>query len=308
MTPLGAINSAGRLPVALGPDCSDAYRHWRDAKLAAYPARSDDLFVEIDDLANPSEAEREAVRRSLRRANMAIYVCRRAEQEPSRLTQDLQAMASAFGLCDLERHRSAGDGGLVALEDAENGSRSKYIPYTNRALNWHTDGYYNAPDARIRAFLLHCARSSSSGGENGLLDPEIAYIRLRDISDDLVAALMRPDAMTIPANVEQDGTVRPASIGPVFSFEPEDGTLHMRYTARKRHVIWRDDAETRSAAAALLDLLTGGDDVIQHRLKPGEGLLCNNVLHNRSAFEDDPTIGARRLYLRARYANRIQAT
>ncbi len=39
-------------------------------------------------------------------------------------------------------------------------------------------------------------------------------------------------------------------------------------------------------------------------LEPGMGLLCNNVLHDRAAFTDDPTHPPRLLY-RARYLDRI---
>ena len=38
-------------------------------------------------------------------------------------------------------------------------------------------------------------------------------------------------------------------------------------------------------------------------LQPGMGLLCNNVLHDRSAFTDDPA--RPRLIYRARYYDRI---
>jgi len=39
-------------------------------------------------------------------------------------------------------------------------------------------------------------------------------------------------------------------------------------------------------------------------LQPGMGLLCNNVLHDRSGFTDDPA--RPRLIYRARYHDRIQ--
>ena len=47
--------------------------------------------------------------------------------------------------------------------------------------------------------LLHCTAAAETGGENGLLDHEIAYIRLRDKDPDHIEALMHPEAMTIPA-------------------------------------------------------------------------------------------------------------
>jgi hypothetical protein len=41
--------------------------------------------------------------------------------------------------------------------------------------------------------LLHCVRPAASGGVNRLLDPELAYIALRDAVPALVRALMQPD-------------------------------------------------------------------------------------------------------------------
>jgi hypothetical protein len=80
----------------------------------------------------------------------------------------------------------------------------------------------------------------------------------------------------------------------------------MRYSARQRNILWRDDPATRDAAAALLALFSGGDDhILGFRLAPGEGVLTNNVLHRRAGFRDDPA-RPRRL-LRARYYDRIDA-
>ena len=132
--------------------------------------------------------------------------------------------------------------------------------------------------------LLHCARRAREGGENRLLDPEIAYIRLRDEDPALIASLTQPDAMAIPENVEPDGKVRPLNVGPVFYVA--SGRLGMRYTARKRNVIWREDAVTRRAAARLLEILDSDPLVLKGRLEPGQGLICNNALHDRAAFCD----------------------
>jgi len=129
---------------------------------------------------------------------------------------------------------------------------------------------------------------------------EIAYLRLRDRDPAHVAALMRDDAMTIPANVADGQTVRGAITGPVFTVR--DGQLHMRYTARRRNIVWRDDPQTRAAVAALEDVL-GGDEPLafEATLQAGWGLLSNNVLHTRSGFEE----GSGRLLYRARYYDRI---
>jgi len=80
----------------------------------------------------------------------------------------------------------------------------------------------------------------------------------------------------------------------------------MRYTARTRSIEWRDDETTRAARECLTAFLNSESKTIfRHTLKAAQGLICNNVLHNRNAFEDD---GEPRLLYRARYFDRIQSS
>jgi alpha-ketoglutarate-dependent taurine dioxygenase len=188
-------------------------------------------------------------------------------------------------------------------------SQRGYIPYSDKRLLWHTDGYYNSADNRIRAFVLHCVSPAAQGGENSLLDHEIAYILMRDANPDYVRALMAPDAMTIPANTEAGVETRPAVTGPVFSVDPAGGNLHLRYTARTRSIEWKQDAATRAAVQFLENLLAGESPyVFRHVMAAGQGLMCNNVLHNRTAFTDDADRGIARLVYRARYYDRVRGT
>ena len=128
---------------------------------------------------------------------------------------------------------------------------------------------------------------------------------------DFIAAFMHEEAMTIPANVEDNGEVRAQSTGPVFRVDPRTGALNMRYSARGRNIVWRDTPDTRGAVHFLADLLAGGDrHIFRHKLAPGQGLICNNVLHNRTGFKSPAALslpGARLLY-RMRYLERIAAT
>ena len=297
-------------PGPFGLENTAAYAKWRARKLTEFPRTPADITVALDDLARPGENQRHAITANCRAANMSIYASQPEDRSASAIRGDLAAFASAFGLGPLEAHRSADEDGFVALEVAEGGTKGGYIPYTNRPLSWHTDGYYNKASESVRAMILHCVRDAAESGENALLDPEIAYIRLRDENPEFVAALMHPEAMTIPANTEPDGTVRPASVGPVFSVEQAGGTLRMRYTARKRNIAWRDDPTTAAAVGFLERLLTGGDEplVVNLRLAPGQGLICNNVLHNRTGFRQRGDDGRGRLYYRGRYLNRIKGT
>jgi len=275
------------------------YLRWRERKLARYPRRAEDLIVQVRDPRNLSDSEAAEIQRVCGAANMAVYagpLARAADKDvPRRLGERL-------GLARLHANPLADEDGISSLEVAPEKSARGYIPYSNRRLLWHTDGYYNAPEQRIRAFLLHCVRPAAAGGENRLLDHEIAYLLLRNADPQYVQALSASDAMTIPANAEEGAVMRPAQTGPVFS--THDDALHMRYTARTRSIEWRSDEATSAAAQFLQQLLeTGSPYVFTLRLAAGHGLVCNNVLHDRSAFVDDPKVG--RLVYRARYSDRV---
>jgi len=297
------LTTAAENPFAL--DQPQAYLRWRERKLARTPRRVEDLIAEVHDPRNLRDSEVAEIRRICGAANMAVYASPRAGH-PDEADKDLvRRLGARLGLARLQANPLADEDGVSSLEAVPEKSALGYIPYSNRRLLWHTDGYYNAPGQRIGAFILHCLRPAARGGENQLLDHEIAYILLRDADPAYVEALSAPDAMTIPANLDAGVQMRPAQTGPVFS--SEDGALHMRYTARTRSIEWRADETTRAAVAFLNRLLDAASPyVLSLRLAGGQGLICNNVLHNRSAF-DDPASGPGRLVYRARYADRVGA-
>jgi alpha-ketoglutarate-dependent taurine dioxygenase len=288
------------------PESADAYVNWRKAKLKDYPVNAAALRVEVEDPRALSEAEQRRMLQVCRKTNMVIYASRLGgladKQIPHRLGEQ-------FGLAHLDSNLLADEDAVTSLQVVPEKSGRGYIPYSNRRLLWHTDGYYNPPERRVHAFVLHCVSPAAHGGENALLDPEIAYLRLRDENPEYIRALMAPDVMTIPANTEEGGDNRPAQTGPVFSIDPATGSLHMRYTARTRSIEWKQDAATHSAVKALEQLLAGDSPhVFHYRLAAGEGLLCNNVLHNRTEFADEVDKGITRLIYRARYYDRIRGT
>jgi hypothetical protein len=283
-----------------------AYAAWRERKLAGAPRRIEDILVRIGDPRALTDGERASLLALCSTANMAIYASgcgRDADKEIPR------QLGLQLGLHRLDTNFLADDDGISPLSaQAANApvKRREFIPYTNKAIRWHTDGYYNPPDRTVRGMVLHCVESAAEGGDNQLLDHDIAYILLRDENPDHIRALMAPDAMTIPARVEEDGVARPEQPGPVFSVSA-DGFLHMRYTARTRSIVWKDDAVTRAAVSALERILADGTPWTLHgRLEPGMGLVCNNVLHDRSAFTDSEA--RRRLLYRARYYERVAAS
>ncbi|MFZ5524426.1 MAG: TauD/TfdA family dioxygenase [Pseudomonadota bacterium] len=285
-------------------DNQAAYLRWRDRKLANAITDTNELVVEVKDPRALTTAEHAALSERCRRSNMVIYVCNSEPVDENMVRQ----LGSQFGLNSLDANWLADEDGITRVTvSAEEGQRQAYIPYTNRAIKWHTDGYYNPPDRQIRSFVLHCVQSAKQGGENRLMDHEIAYLMLRDGNADFIRALSAPDAMTIPERTDEQGVARAAQTGPVFSTDPATGKLHMRYTARTRSIEWKQEASTLAAVAALEKLLASDlPHIHRTRLEPGMGLLCNNVLHDRAAFNDDPAHP--RLLYRARYYDRIAGT
>ena len=115
--------------------------------------------------------------------------------------QEFLALNRQLGLNAIHANLSADSDAVTSLRVVDaNEKSSRYIPFTNRALNWHTDGYYNSPESLIRAFSLYCVQPAISGGETSLLDHEMIYMALRDMDYALVEGLMDAEVMTIPAN------------------------------------------------------------------------------------------------------------
>ncbi|MEW6645659.1 MAG: hypothetical protein AB1450_00480 [Pseudomonadota bacterium] len=136
-----------------------------------YPGSRGDLLVEIDD--------------------------------PRRLTdRENAALLQRFDLQDINRSWLADETGLTSLTVRNEGVRQHYIPYTNRAINWHADGYCSAANRQIHALNLHVVQQATNGGENAVIDHEIAHILLREKSPACVRALMAPRAVTIPAHID----------------------------------------------------------------------------------------------------------
>jgi alpha-ketoglutarate-dependent taurine dioxygenase len=252
---------------------SAGYAQWRELKLARYPARVEDLVVEIKDPRKLTQAEHGAILDRVRRANMAIYISGTGSDPDKDIPR---LLGRQFGLNRLDFNLLADDDGISPITVAEKGQRTEFIPYTNRPINWHTDGYYNPPERWIRAFLLHCVESAATGGENEF----------------------------IPPRTDDSGVARGAETGPVFSIHPETGDLHMRYTARTKSIEWKQEPATLEAVSYIERLLKEDSPYkFRGRLESGMGFICNNVPHTRTGFNDDDA--HHRLLYRARYFDRI---
>ena len=274
---------------------SEAYLRWHEHKLKHAITHADELLVVIKNPLAITIAEQKELLTRCQRSNMVIYASHVEMDEHM-----LQQFAAQLGLNRLDANWLAGEQGITRITICKGeGPRQSYIPYTDRAIKWHTDGYYNPLDRRIHGMLLHCAQSAGEGGDNRVMDHEIAYLMLRDANPDFIRALSAPDVLTIPERVDAPDGIRPAQTGPVFSLNGA-GQLHMRYTARTRSIEWKQDEQSRAAVAYLEQILSSESQHIHRlRLNNSMGLLCNNVLHERTAFTDDPL--KPRLLYRARY-------
>ena len=283
---------------------SDQYQQWRDKKLTDYPKDLADIIVEINDPRKMSDAELNKILSVCRQTNMVVYVSKTgADPDP----EIPLSMGRAFKLYELDHNWLADESGLTSLTVSDEGARKHFIPYSNLAINWHTDGYYNTPDKWIHALNLHCVMPAPQGGENQLMDHEIAYILLREKNPDYIKALMADDVMTIPPRMAKDGSIaRKEEVGPVFSIMDETGDLHMRYTIRTKNVVWKEDELTRDALQYLGSLLDDSAYIFQGKLESGMGLISNNILHDRSAFEDNEH--QKRLIYRSRFYGRLAGT
>jgi len=279
-----------------------AYQRWRAEKLARAPTDLAELLVEIGDPRRLTDAENRAILERCRRANMAIYAGPTGDDPDKAIPS---ALGARLGLRRLDRNRGADQDAITSLTIQTDARHRDYIPYSNRPIAWHTDGYYNVPERQIHALLLHCVLPAAEGGANALLDHEIAYILVRDQDPAHIRALMQPTCMTIPANLVDGDEIRPEQSGPVFSVGP-NARLHMRYTHRSRNVVWHDDPSTAAAVACLKQVLeTCSPWHFIGCLESGWGLISNNILHTRTGFTDGPKP---RLLYRARYYDRIAGT
>ncbi len=280
-----------------------AYLQWREEKLKYRKPALSDLLVRIKDPYRLSNDEMMAIVERCKNFNMAIYQLNNPASQDKSL---VHVLARQLGMENLDTNLRADDDSVSSLEvRAQAGNQ--YIPYTNKALSWHTDGYYNTLDKQIFSIIMHCVRPSAEGGVNSLLNLENVYIRLRDESSAYIEALMHPEAMTIPDNIEAGKVIRAAQSGPVFIIKPvtglKAGRLHMRFSARKRNIIWRDTPQTIKAVAMINSILADENNVLKVALKAGQGIICNNVLHNRSGFTDSEN--QKRLMYRARYYDAV---
>ena len=275
------------------------YISWRDNKLSLYPKDIESLSISFDfediDINKITQ-----LKKIVKDYNFAIYnfSAQVSDEKLQEFCVQLNLMSSVSNLL-------ADQNGISNITDNSSLVQKKlnieYIPYTNKPLNWHTDGYYHPLNSTVKSFLLHCSEPAQEGGENLLLDHEILYIFLRDYNPDFIDALMQENIMEIPKN--KNSKISSSSIGPVFYIDTEN-FLNMRFTSRQQNIIWKKDDMIKKIKDYISSFILDDDKYIfKLLLKKNQGYLANNILHKRERYLDGEN---KRLLKRLRFSERIR--
>jgi hypothetical protein len=290
---------------------SSAYQAWRkhrlDLLLSPPPIHVHRVSLNTVDASGagtiPDDAEVvDSICAEVRSNGYARY---QLEQVTGDARQIVARFYASLGLIEADSGVIAGNDHLSLLENSDNPTQRRFVPYSDRAMNWHTDGYYNAQSSSVKCFCLHCLQPASSGGELTLMDDQLLLIALYDHEPSVVPLLAHPQAMLLPATNDEFGHVRPDRLAPVFEVD-SDGDLITRFTTRQRNIQWRSP-ETQQAMEVAIELLSQK----QHwhttlRLRSGEGVITRNILHRRTRFTDTEDEHGRQM-LRGRYRHRPSA-
>ena len=269
---------------------SAEFLRWAEEKEKNIPENIDGIFVNIHDINNVKTSEIAKIKETINKYNSCIYSSKIALRSNTDLLKFVELVGMKTYDCNnIESSK------ITTITPLEN-KKINYIPYTDKSLNWHTDGYYDKKS--IFSWLLHCVNPATEGGENFLLDHELVlreYISSNDDIDDLMAG----DALTIP---ESKDTSRSEISTYIFSFKNQYKKLHMRFSMRKDNI---GTSPKASLAVTKLKKIIENDCAkysLSYKLQKNEGIITNNILHGRKAFKDDKV---KRKLLRIRSYERL---
>ncbi len=254
---------------------SSEFLKWAAQKENNIPKNINEISVEIKDINRATKNEISKIRSTLDKFNSCLYRSNRDLESNSCLLDFAKAVGmKTFDCNNIEANE------ISTISSIKN-EKIQYIPYTNKALNWHTDGYYDKKP--LFSWLLHCINPADDGGENYLLDHELA-MREYVLSYDDIEVLMNKRAITIP---ESQGSNRSELSTYIFSFDNDYEKLHMRFSMRKENIKMSDN--TFTAMSKLTDVIENNCSKysINYKLSKNEGILSNNILHGRNSFKDD---------------------
>ena len=269
---------------------SAEFLRWAEEKEKNIPQNSDGILVNIHDINNVKTSEIDKIKETIYKYNSCIYSSKIALKSNTNLLKFVELVGMKTYDCNnIESNE------ISTITPLQN-SKINYIPYTDKLLNWHTDGYYDKKS--IFSWLLHCVNPATQGGENYLLDHELV-LREYLLRNDDINNLMAEDALTIP---ESKDTSRSEISTYIFSFKNKYKRLHMRFSMRKDNI--GTSAKASPAIIKLKEIIENdcAKYSLTYKLQKNEGIITNNILHGRKAFKDDKV---KRKLLRIRSYERL---
>ena len=269
---------------------SAEFLRWAEEKEKNIPQNTDGIIVNIHDINNVKISEIAKIKETINKYNSCIYSSKVALKTNTNLLKFVESVGMRTYDCNnIESNE------ISTITPLQN-NKINYIPYTDKSLNWHTDGYYDKKS--IFSWLLHCVNPATQGGENYFLDHELA-LREYILRNDDVNNLMAEDALTIP---ESKDTSRSEISTYVFSFKNQYKKLHMRFSMRKDNI--GTSPKANSAMTKLREIIENdcAKYSLTYKLQKNEGIITNNILHGREAFKDDKV---KRKLLRIRSYERL---
>ena len=269
---------------------SAEFLRWAEEKEKNIPQNSDGILVNIHDINNVKTSEIAKIKETIYKYNSCIYSSKIALKSNTNLLKFVELVGMRTYDCN-----NIDSNEISTITPLQN-SKINYIPYTDKPLNWHTDGYYDKKS--IFSWLLHCVNPATQGGENYLLDHELV-LREYLLRNDDINNLMAEDALTIPASKD---TSRPEISTYIFSFKNKYKRLHMRFSMRKDNI--GTSAKASPAIIKLKEIIENdcAKYSLTYKLQKNEGIITNNILHGRKAFKDDKV---KRKLLRIRSYERL---
>ena len=269
---------------------SAEFLRWAEEKEKNIPHNVNEILVNIHDINNVKISEIYKIKETINRCNSCIYSSKVALKTNANLLKFVESV----GMRTYDRNNIESNE-ISTITPLQN-NKINYIPYTDKSLNWHTDGYYDRKS--IFSWLLHCVNPATQGGENYLLDHELA-LREYVLRNDDIDNLMAEDALIIP---ESKDTLRSEISTYIFSFKNPYKKLHMRFSMRKDNI--GTSPKASSAITKLREIIENDCSKysLTYKLQKNEGIITNNILHGREAFKDDKV---KRKLLRIRSYERL---
>jgi len=274
------------------------YKNWRQTKLELYPLNISKFSIPLD-INNFQKKDLDLIKFNMNKYNFALYNFK------SELTNnELENFCTMLNLNNSISNLFSDSKNISDIrdhKDTNNNQIGEYIPYTNKPLNWHTDGYYYPLNNSVKSFLLHCVNPAHRGGENLLLDHEILYILIRDHNPSYIKILMENNIMGIPRN---KNNAQSTNInGPVF-FIDDEYSLNMRFTSRQQNIVWKKSDIIDKIKKFIFNFVESDTKYITKiLLKKNQGYIANNILHKREKFFDNKN---KRLLKRIRFSKKLK--